>query len=289
MANATLSDDTTRPARFGHDHVTVIRPRAGWRGLDAGELWAYRELIAALVARDVRIRYKQTVLGAAWAIIQPVVSMLIFTVIFGRLASIPSDGHPYSIFVYSALLPWMLFSGGVTACSQSLAASADLVSKVYFPRVIVPLASMGSALVDYAVAASVLVLLMLWHGTGVSAGILVAPLLLVGVIGFTLGVGLVLSALTVTYRDFRFVIPFMLQIWMFLTPVVYSVSLIPERWQWLLLLNPMTGYITGLRAAFLGGEPDAAAVAASVLLTALVLVAGVAFFQRAERRFADVI
>jgi len=289
MANATPTPYSPRGGRFGHDHLTVIEPRAGGRGLDLAELWAYRELIQVLAARDIRIRYKQTVLGAAWAIIQPLTSMLIFTILFGRLASLPSDGHPYAIFVYSALLPWTFFAGAVAACSQSLLGSADLVSKVYFPRVIVPLASIGSALIDFLVAASVLVALMGWYGTGAGAGLLLAPVLMAGVAGLALGVGLVLSALTVTYRDFRFVIPFLLQIWMFLTPVVYSITLIPERWQWLALLNPMTGYITGLRAAFLGGAFDPAAIAVSVLLTALVLAAGLGFFQRAERRFADVI
>jgi lipopolysaccharide transport system permease protein len=289
MTDRTTRGGGARGDLFGHGHVTMVRPREGWQGIDLPELWAYRELIHALVLRDIRVRYKQTVLGAAWAIIQPVATMIIFTVIFGRLAGIPSDDQPYPVFVYCALLPWTLFANGVAASGQSLLGSAALVAKVYFPRLIVPLASLGACVVDFLVASSVLVALLIYYGAAPGAGLLLAPLLVAGVMALTLGVGLVFAALTVTYRDFRFVIPFMLQIWMFLTPVVYSHTLIPERWQWLLLLNPMTGYVAGLRATFLGTEVAWGAVAVSILLTGGMLAAGMAVFQRAERRFADVI
>ena len=271
------------------ESLTVVDANTAVRGAGLLDLWQYRELVAALVMRDVSVRYKQTVLGAAWAIIQPLVTMLIFSVIFGRLAQIPSDGHPYPIFVYAALLPWTLFASGVAACGQSLLGASDLVGKVYFPRAVLPLASLGSPLIDFLVASSVLVLLMLFYASSPGTGLLVAIPLLIVLVLLALGVGLFLAALTLSYRDFRFVIPFMLQIWMFVTPVVYSQQLIPEQWQWLLLLNPMSGLISGLRSAFLGGAQDWAGIVVSVLITAVVLAIGMRYFRSAERRFADVI
>jgi lipopolysaccharide transport system permease protein len=274
---------------FGHEHVTVIEPTRGWRTLDLKELWAYRELLWVLTARDVKVRYKQTVLGFAWAIIQPVMLMIVFSIFFGRLAEIPSDGYPYPIFVYAALLPWTFFANAISTSGNSLVGSAQLVSKVYFPRLIIPLASVGAGLVDFAISACVLLLLMIWYGVGWSVNLLLAPFLVAGVVFTALGVGTFLSALTVAYRDFRYVIPFMVQFWMFATPVVYPASLIPADWRWLLYLNPMAGLIEGFRSAFLGSPIDVAALLVSLTIAALLFFVGVAYFERVERRFADII
>jgi lipopolysaccharide transport system permease protein len=274
---------------FGHRHLTVIEPPKGWRMLDWRELWAYRELFWVLTMRDVRVRYKQTVLGAAWAIIRPVTTMIIFSVVFGRLAKMPSDGFPYPIFVYAGLLPWTFFSTAVSSSGQSLVGSAHLVSKVYFPRLIIPLSSVGSGLIDLLIATAILLLMMLWYGVGWSWNLLAAPLLLVFVIFTALGVGTLLSAVTVAYRDFTHVTPFLVQIWMYITPVIFPVSLVPERWQWLLFLNPMTGLVEGFRSAFLGRAFDLLGIGISFAIAAAIFLAGVAYFERVERRFADII
>jgi lipopolysaccharide transport system permease protein len=274
---------------FGHEHVTIIEPTRGWRTLNLKELWAYRELLWVLTARDVKVRYKQTVLGFAWAIIQPVMLMIVFSIFFGRLAGMPSDGYPYPIFVYAALLPWTFFANAVTGSAGSLIGSTHLVSKVYFPRLIIPLSSVGAGLVDFAISTGVLLLLMIWYGVGWSLNLLAAPLLVAGVVFTALGVGTFLSALTVSYRDFRYVIPFMVQFWMFATPVVYPASLVPEAWRWLLYLNPMAGLIEGFRSAFLDRPFDVPALALSLTVAIALFLVGVAYFEKAERRFADII
>ena len=274
---------------FGHQHVTVIEPARGWRMLDWRELWAYRELLWVLTARDVKVRYKQTVLGAAWAIMRPLLTMLIFSVVFGRFAKMPSDGYPYPIFVYAALLPWTFFASAITVSGQSLVGSAPLVSKVYFPRLIIPLSSVGAGLIDLLISTGILLMLMLWYGVGWSVNLLAAPLLLVGVVFIALGVGTLLSALTVAYRDFSHLSPFLVQIWMYVTPVIFPVSLVPERWRWLLYLNPMTGLIEGFRSAFLGKPFDLPGLGLSSLLALAIFIAGVAYFEKVERRFADII
>ncbi len=274
---------------FGHEHVTVIEPTTGWRMLDLKELWAYRELLWVLTARDIKVRYKQTVLGAMWAIIRPVVTMIIFSIIFGRLARLPSDGFPYPIFVYTALLPWTFFSTAISTSGQSLVGSSHLVSKVYFPRLIIPLSSIGVGLVDLAIATVILLLLMLYFGTGLSINLLAAPFLLVFVVFTALGIGTLLSALTVAYRDFTHVIPFLVQIWMYVTPVIYPVSIVPEKWQWLLFLNPMAGLVEGFRAAFLGKPFDPGTLSISFLVALIFFIVSVAYFEKVERRFADII
>lgn len=268
---------------------TVIEPTRGWRSLDLRELWAFRELLRVLVERDVRVRYKQTALGFAWAIIQPVMAMVVFSIFFGNFAKIPSDGLPYPIFVYAALLPWMFFANAITTSSGSLINSTNLVSKVYFPRLIIPLSSVGAGFVDFAIASSVLLLMMLYYGIGWSLNLLMAPLLAVGVMIAALGVGTLLSALTVAYRDFRYVVPFMVQIWMFATPVAYPASIVPEGWRWLFYLNPMTGIIEGFRSAFLDRPFDFAALLVSLVVILLTFLVGVAYFEKVERRFADII
>jgi lipopolysaccharide transport system permease protein len=282
---------TTTPheSPFDHQHVTVIEPLRGWRMLDWRELWAYRELLWVLTARDVKVRYKQTVLGAGWAVLRPFITMVIFSVVFGQLAKMPSDGFPYPVFVYAGLLPWTFFSSAIGTSAGSLVGASHLVSKVYFPRLIIPLASAGAGLVDLLISTVILLLMMLWFGVGWSANLLAAPLLLAFVVFAALGVGTLLAALTVSYRDFTHITPFLVQIWMYVTPVVFPVSLVPQRWQWLLYLNPMTGLVEGFRAAFLGKPFDVAGLAVSFVVAAMFFVAGVAYFERVERRFADIV
>lgn len=274
---------------FDHQHVTVIEPLKGWRMLDWRELWAYRELLWVLTARDVKVRYKQTVLGAAWAIIRPFTTMVIFSVVFGQLAKMPSDGYPYPVFVYAALLPWTFFSNAVTTSGQSLVGSAHLVSKVYFPRLIIPLASAGSGLIDLLISTGILLLMMQWYGLGWSWNLLAAPFLLAAVVFAALGVGTLLSAMTVSYRDFTHIMPFLVQVWLYVTPVIFPVSLVPARWQWVLYLNPMTGLVEGFRAAFLGKPFDVPGLCVSIAVAVALFAMGVAYFERVERRFADII
>jgi lipopolysaccharide transport system permease protein len=278
-----------KDAYFDHEHVTVIEPPRGWHMLDWRELWAYRELLWVLTARDVKVRYKQSVLGAAWAIIRPFTTMVIFSVVFGQLAKMPSDGMPYPVFVYAALLPWTFFSTAITTSAQSLVGSSHLVSKVYFPRLIIPLASAGAGLVDLLISTAILLLMMLWYGVGWSANLLAAPLLLLAVVFAALGIGTLLSALTVAYRDFTHITPFLVQVWMYVTPVVFPVSLVPQKWQWLLYLNPMTGLVEGFRSAFLGKPFDLPGLAVSLAVAVALFAVGVAYFERVERRFADII
>ena len=274
---------------FDHEHVTRITASKGWQVLDLRELWAYRGLVIVLTLRDIKVRYRQTVLGAAWAIIQPLTIMLIFSVIFGKLAKIPSEGFPYPVFVYAALLPWTFFANALTASGGSLVSSSNLVSKVYFPRLIIPISAVGGGLVDLLISSGVLLLLMVYFDITWTINLVMAPFLILGVVFTAFGVGTILSALTVSYRDFRFIVPFLIQIWMFLTPVVYGVSFIPEKWRWLLLLNPMTGYIDGFRAAFLGRPFAWDSLFISLILSMLVVLLGVGYFGKVERRFSDVI
>jgi lipopolysaccharide transport system permease protein len=274
---------------FAHEHLTVIEPPRGWRMLDWRELWAYRELLWVLASRDVRVRYKEAVLGAAWAVIRPVTTMVIFSVIFGAFAHVPSDGLPYPVFVFAGLLPWTFFSNAVATSGQSLVGAGHLVSKVYFPRLIIPLASCGAAFVDFVVSTAILLAMMAWYGVGWTAHLLAAPLLVVALFIAMLGVGTLLAALTVAYRDFTHLTPFILQVWMYVTPVIFPVTVVPMHWRWLLLLNPMTGVVDGFRSAFLARPFDVQAIGASMLVSAVVFAVGIAYFEKVERRFADII
>lgn len=274
---------------FGHQHITVIEPPKGWQMLDWRELWAYRELLWVLVGRDLKVRYRQAVLGAAWAVLRPVTTMIIFSIVFGQLAKMPSDGLPYPIFAYAALLPWTFFAGAITASSASLVGSAHLVSKVYFPRLIIPVTAVGAGLVDLLIATGVLLFMMLWFGIGWTWNLLAAPLLLLAVVFTALGVGTLLAALTVAYRDFNHITPFLVQIWMYATPIIFPVSLVPERWQWLLYLNPMTGLVEGFRSAFLGRPFDWVGISLSFAIALVIFILGVTYFEKVERRFADII
>lgn len=257
--------------------------------LDAGELWSCRELLWVLALRDIKVRYKQTVLGVLWVIIRPLASMILFTLIFGKLAKIPSDGYPYAVFVFAALVPWTFFSSAVAASGNSLVGYAGLINKIYFPRIIIPIASMGSGLVDLAISAAFLLAIMPLFGVALSPYLLAFPVLLAAVLLLALGVGTLFSALTATYRDFGGILTFVMQVWMFATPVIYPASLIPESWRWVLHFNPMAALIEGFRSAFLGKPFDLPALGVSFAVAAAFFVVGVGYFQKIERRFADII
>ena len=276
----TASDDALREL--------VIRPRSGWIAIDWRELWTARELLYFLVLRDVKVRYKQTVLGVAWAVLQPLFTMLIFTVVFGRFAKLPSDGVPYALFVFAGLLPWTLFSNNISQASMSLMNQQSLLTKIYLPRLFVPSASIGSGLIDLAVSFLVFALLMLYYGVGVGAGVLAVPFLVLLTTAASLGVGLLLAALIVTYRDFRYVMPFLVQSWMYLSPVIYPVSMVPPKWQPLLALNPMAGIIDGFRSSLLGLPWNPVTLGVSSASSLALLVLGLYYFRRTERSFADI-
>lgn len=268
--------------------TVVIRPQRGWRGVDFAELWQYRELLYFFVWRDVKVRYKQTVIGAAWALIQPVCTMVIFAVIFGRFAGIPSEGVPYPVFCYAGLLPWLLFANGVSQASLSLVNQAHLLTKVYFPRLFIPAASIGVSVVDFALGFTVYVGMMAWFGYWPGMAVVLLPALVVLTAAAAYGVGVLLAGVTVAYRDFRLVVPFMVQIWLYLSPVVYPVTMIPPAYRWLLLLNPITGIINAFRSVLLDRPLDWVGLAIATGETLLILTVGVANFRRTERRFADV-
>jgi lipopolysaccharide transport system permease protein len=279
--------------------LTVIRPPQGWQLLDFGELWKFRELIYFLTWRDVKVRYKQTVLGAAWAVLQPAMMMVVFTIFFRRLAGVSSGDVPYPVFVFAGLLPWTFFSNAITAASQSVVGNQNLVTKVYFPRLIIPLGAAGAGLVDLAIACGMLLALMLacpltpgWGGLLVPGwGVLLLPVVLFGLVVAAVGMGALLAALTVAYRDFRYVVPFMTQVWMFATPSIYmDADLVPQTgWRILLPLNPAYGLVSSFRHAVLGGPIDGPGLAVSLVLSCLMLLVGCSYFRRVEQSFADVI
>jgi lipopolysaccharide transport system permease protein len=270
--------------------TVVIVPAVGWRISELREVWAYRELLYFLAWKDLKLRYKQTVLGAGWALLQPLATTVVFAVFFGRLGGLPSDGIPYPLFAFAGLLPWTLFAQAVTQSSQSLVAHQDLVTKVYFPRLLVVLAPLGVALVDFAVAFVVLVAMMLWYGLAPSPALIALPAVLALGVLTAATVGVWLAAANVRYRDVRYVLPFVINLWLFASPVAYPASLVPERWRWLYGLNPMTGVIEGFRWTLLGvSAPPWDVVSASSAMTLLLLVGGLACFRHLERTFADVV
>lgn len=269
--------------------VTEIRPTGGWRGLDLRELWAYRELLYVLAERDIKVRYKQTILGAGWAIIQPVTTMVLFSFVFGRFAKMPSDGVPYPIFVYAAMLPWQLFSGTLSGAANSMLNAANLISKVYFPRLILPLSALGTQVVDFLVASTVLIALMVYFHIPPTLNLLAVPVLLLGTLLVSLGVGTLISGFLVRYRDLRQVVLFGTQLWLYATPIVYPPSIFPERIRPLLFLNPMSGLIDGFRSAFLGKPFDWSAIAISMGIGGLFFLAGIFTFVRLERQLADIL
>ena len=268
--------------------VIRIRPDAG-SGLGLRELWAYRELLWFLAWRDVQLRYRQTALGVAWAVIQPLFTMLLFTLFFGALAHVPSDGVPYALFAYAGLLPWTFFANAVTASGNSLVGSAHLITKVYFPRLIVPTAAVVAGLVDFAVASVLFAGLAFYYQVAPSWSILLVPVLVALVVLLALAVGLWMAALNVRYRDVRHALPFLIQLWMFATPVIYPASLVPPAWRWLAALNPLSGLVEAFRAVLFGREPDWPTLAIAVVVTLGLLVLAVGYFRRQERDFADVV
>jgi len=267
-----------------------IRPQTGWTAAGLKELWEYRELLYFLTWRDIKVRYKQTVLGAAWAIIQPFFMMVVFSLFFGYLAKVPSDGIPYPIFAYCALLPWQLFAHALTESSNSLVANERLITKVYFPRLVVPISAVLGGLLDFAIAFVILLLMMAYYGVRPTWAIVTLPAFLLLAMLTALGVGLWLSALNVKYRDVRYTISFLIQFWLFATPVAYSSSLVPARWRALYGLNPMAGVVEGFRWALLGkSEGPGALLAVSVAVVILILIGGLYYFRRMEAEFADVV
>jgi len=270
--------------------VVRIRPSAGWRTLDLGELWRYRELLWFLAMRDIKLRYKQTALGVTWAVIQPLLTMVIFSIFFGRLGGIPSDGIPYPLFALCALLPWQLFAYALTQSSNSVVNEQRLITKVYFPRLIVPISSVLSGLVDFGVAFLLLLVMMVWYGVTPGWAVVTVPLFVLLAVAAALAVGLWLAALNVQYRDFRYTIPFLTQFWMFASPVAYPSSLVPPAWRPLFGLNPMAGVIEGFRWALLNkADPSWGLLAASTGAVALLLIGGLLYFRRMEKSFADVV
>lgn len=269
--------------------IVRIRPLQGWVPIDFQALWSYRELLIFLTWREIKVRYKQTVLGFLWAIIQPLMMMIVFTLFFGTLAKVPSEGIPYPLFNYAALLPWILFAEGITRSSTSMVRDVNLVQKIYFPRLVMPGAGILSPLVDFCIAFTILIGMMFYYGYLPTVRILLLPGFILLALMTALGVGLWLSAINVKYRDVRYAIPFLVQLWLFASPVVYASSLLPERFQALYGLNPMAGVIEGFRWALLGTEPPGSLIAVSVAIVVVVLISGAFYFRRMEKTFADVI
>ena len=270
--------------------VVRIAPRRGWLDLQLRELWSFRELLYFFVWRDVKVRYKQTAIGAAWAVLQPFLTMVVFSLFFGALAKIPSNGLPYPIFYYCALLPWLYFAGALQNATNTVVEQQRVITKVYFPRILLPMAAVCSGLVDFAIGFLVFVAMMFYYGIFPGAAILVLPPLLLLAVLTALACGLWLSALNAMYRDVRYIVPFLVQFWMFASPVAYPASLVPERWRWLYGLNPMAGVIEGFRWALTGqGQPPGLMLAASAAVVLVLLFGGLIFFQRAEGTLADVV
>jgi lipopolysaccharide transport system permease protein len=278
----------------GAQHVTVIRPPRGWQLVNVGEMWRYRELLYFLVWRDVKVRYKQTLLGAAWAVLQPTMMMIVFTVFFGRLAKLPAGNMPYPVFVFAGWLPWTFFASAISSAGNSVVGSERLITKIYFPRLLVPFAAVGAAMVDFLIAFGVLLLLMVWYRVMPTWQMLLVPVLMGVLLLAGLGIGTFLSALNVAYRDFKYMIPFMIQLWMFGTPTVYmdvtAAQVQGHSWvAFLLACNPVTAVIASFRAATLGGAVPWVQLGISTGVMAAIFVGACFYFRRVEDTFADVI
>lgn len=290
MASTNPQTDYQLPPSSGEYIHLRITPSHGWVSLKLRELWEYRELLFFLTWRDIAVRYKQTALGAAWAIIQPFMTMVVFSLFFGRLAKVPSDGIPYPIFSYAALVPWTFFANGLSESSNSLVGSANLIKKIYFPRLTIPISSVLSGGVDFALAFVVLMGMMLFYGIVPTVNILWLPAFLLLALVASLGVGLWLSALNVEFRDVRYVVPFITQFWLFATPIAYSSTLLEEPWRTLYGLNPMVGVVEGFRWALLGTQTaPGPIILVSVLASVAILVSGAFYFRRMEKTFADIV
>ena len=291
QADTDQEPTPTAAATSAERGLRWIEPRRGWAGPDWAELWRYRELVYFLSWRDIQVRYKQTILGAAWAVLQPLLVTLVFTLLLGKLAGLnrQTEGTSYLLYVFAGMLPWMLFASGTTHSSQSLVGSANLITKVYFPRLIIPLGTIGVSLVDLAVSSVALAVMMAVEQNPVSWHLILAPLFLAAVVLLTAGVGSILAACAVSYRDFQYIVPFTIQLWMYITPVIYPASIVPARWRWLYYTNPMAGLVEGFRSAVLARVIPWPLVGVSLLTSGLVFILGVSFFRNVERRFADII
>lgn len=304
-ANSLLSAITTQiihtnpPTSFNQASVplsdtplVVIEPQKSRLGLNLRELWTYHELLYFLTWRDIKVRYKQTLLGVLWSVLQPVFMMLLFALFFGRLAGLDSrtGGIPYPLFAYAGLLPWTFFATAAASSGISVVNNTNLITKVYFPRLLVPMAAVGAALVDFAITFAVLGMLMVYYGVGPSWGILMLPILIVLLTALALAFGILMSALNVKYRDIKFALPFLIQLWFFASPIIYPVTLVPERWRWILALNPMTGIVEGFRVALFGRKMfDSTAIIMSAAVTLIALAYAVLTFKRMEKSFADIV
>ncbi len=269
--------------------TVVIRPPRGWVPINLKDLWVYRELLYFLTWREIKVRYKQTIFGFAWAILQPLFMMVVFTLFFGNLAKIPSEGIPYPLFSYTALLPWTLFAEGINRSSNSMVSNVNLIQKVYCPRLVMPISGILSPVVDFAIAFTILIGMMFYFGYPPTIKVLWLPAFILLALMTSLGVGLWLSAINVKYRDVRYVIPFLTQLWLFASPVVYSSSLLPGKYQIIYGVNPMAGVIEGFRWAILGTEPPGLLIGLSVIIVVVILISGAFYFRRSEKTFADVI
>jgi lipopolysaccharide transport system permease protein len=269
--------------------VYTIAPSNAWVPLRIRELWEYREILYFLIWREIKLRYKQTALGVLWAVLQPTLTMIVFSVFFGRLARMPSDGVPYPVFAFCALLPWQLFAFSLTEASNSVVSNQRLITKVYFPRLLMPMAALGVGLVDFCIGFGLLLLLAAYYGVALGLPILTVPLWAGLALLTALSVSLWLSALNVKYRDVRFTVPFLAQIWMFATPVAYPTSLVPEAWRPFYALNPMVGVVDGFRWALFGAQPPRFTAAVSLVVVTILLTGGLFYFRRMERSFADLV
>ncbi|MEO7190508.1 MAG: ABC transporter permease [Vicinamibacterales bacterium] len=284
-----MSVSSTNPAHSTELPVYRIAPAHGWIPVRLGELWEYRELLYFMVWRDVKVRYKQTALGVAWAVMQPFFTMVVFSIFFGKLAKIPTGGVPYPVLVYCALMPWQLFAFALTESSNSVVANQRLLTKVYFPRLLMPIAAVCMGLADFAVSFVVLLLLMAYYGIAPGWAALTVPLWAIFAVAVAIAVGLWLSALNVRYRDIRYTLPFLTQLWLIATPVVYPSALVPEAWRGVYALNPMVGVVDGFRWALVGGPSPQATLGVSAIAVLVILVSGLLYFRRTERTFADVV
>jgi len=284
-------EQTNPPELLVHQTQTMlIEPPCRWEALHLREVWRYRELLYFLAWRDIMVRYKQTVIGAAWAILQPFLTMVVFSILFGRLLSVPSEGVPYPVFSYAALLPWNFFAGALTRSGNSLVSDANLISKVYFPRLILPLSAVLSLILDFAIAFVILLVMMFFYHIVPGIAVLTLPLFLVLALMTALACGVLLSAVNIKYRDVAYVIPFLTQFWLFVTPVAYPSTIIPEPWRVFYGLNPMAGVVEGFRWALLGQEnPAWDLISVSVLVVLALLISGLFYFRRMEHEFADVV
>jgi lipopolysaccharide transport system permease protein len=284
MIEESFLDDQKKANLF------LIKPTKGWRFLNLRELWQYKELLYFLIWRDLRVRYKQTIIGVAWVVFQPLITMVIFTIIFGYIMKVPSSGFPYPIFVYSALIPWIYFSSSLSQGSASLISNSNLISKVYFPRLIIPFVSVTTYLFDFTLSFIILFFMMFWFGFQPTERLLTVPGFLAITYATALGINLWFSALNVRYRDVGYLLPVVVQLWFYLSPIIYPISIVPEKWRPLYSLNPMVTVIQGFRFAFLGMQaPKLQGIIASLFIVAALLVSGIIYFRSTEKTFADVI